>query len=138
MPWTLVLAPVAALISIVTAPDNDSALLLSPSEPVPLTPGASVPPLFTVTGPVTPVPERVPPLFTVTALLAIDPSTFNVPPLMVVTPLYVLVPVRVSSSARYRYCAGAADHDAAGLGDGVGERQRGIIDDIASHRSVFG
>jgi hypothetical protein len=53
-----------------------------------LFPGASVPPLFTVTEPlIVPLPPRVPP-FTVTALAdAVEPLTRRVPALTVVAPV---------------------------------------------------
>ena len=53
-------------------------------------PGASVPPLMivVVAGSTVPLPDSVPPEFTVTLLvLAIEPSTSSVPPLMMVLPV---------------------------------------------------
>ncbi len=51
-----------------------------------LEPGASVPPLLTVTLPVEPLPPRVPPLPTVVELSSIEPSTNSVPPMILVLP----------------------------------------------------
>ena len=58
------------------------------NEPVglPGVPGISVALLMVVPLPTVPVPRSVPPEFTVT-VLAIDPSTSNVPPLTVVAPV---------------------------------------------------
>src|SRR5947209_670604 len=64
---------------------------------VPPSPGAIVPPLATVIGPIVPfvlLPPSVPPLFTATApepVVLLPPVTNRVPALMVVPPEYVLL-----------------------------------------------
>ena len=62
-----------------------------------LVPGATVPPLATLTVPPTvPCPPRVPLLLTETALPeAVEPLTTRVPALIVVAPVYVLAPLKV-------------------------------------------
>ena len=61
-----------------------------------LLPGASVPPVLTVTAPMVPFPPRVPVLLTVCNALAEVPLTSNVPAFTAVLPVYVLLSFRTS------------------------------------------
>ena len=61
-----------------------------------LRPGATKPPLSTLTGPVVPVPPSVPVLPTVKLLVAVEPVTNSVPAETSVVPEYPLVPLSVS------------------------------------------